>query len=564
MSAVRMVFALSVAILLTACSRNNDASLGAGATRLNEIGYKIKQLAFSWPAVPGADTYRLLENPDGVSGYTQIGSDFTAVTTSHDYDISVHLQDWANASYILQSCVGADCTNSAERTATNSGAAIGYFKASNTDIADNFGHAVAVSDDGDTVAVGAWGEDSDPAVGEADDSFPDSGAVYVFSRVADAWQGPAYVKASNAATSDQFGYSVALSSDGLTLAVGAWNQESGEGAVYVFVRTSLSDGWIEEGYLKASNAQSGDLFGQAVALSDDGDTLVVGAPGEASAGSAAGQGDNTAAGAGAVYIFTRSSGVWSQQDYLKASNAASDDGFGTALSISAGGSVLAVAAPLEDDGANSNNGAAYVFSYATATGWTEDAVLRASNAGSNDNFASSLALSGDGLTLAVGTPYEDSDGVADNNNTLDSGAVYVFSYSGGWGEQAMIKPAVVEAGEQFGFSVALGESSGNFLAVGADMEDGGTIGVGGDPLQNSAIDSGAGFIFTRAAGVWTQYTYLKASNTELGDGFGAAMAMNSDGLTLAIGAVNEDSVATGIGGNQSDNSVTNSGAVYLY
>lgn len=566
MSAARIVFVVALAILIHGCS-GGDERIGTGATLLNAIGYKIKQLSLSWSSVPGADTYRLLENPDGVTGYSQIGADLPSTTTTFDHDIAVHLQDWANASYILQSCMAGDCVSSGARFATDSRLAIGYFKASNTDFDDNFGQAVAVSDDGNTLAVGAWEEDG---------VFPGSGAVYVFTREAGVWQGPVYLKASNAGNGDQFGYSLALSGDGLTLAVGAWQEAgngtgqsddnaTGAGAVYLFVRAGVGSVWTQQAYIKASNAEAGDNFGQAVTLSDDGNTLVVGATGEDSAGSTQGEGDNSASGAGAVYTFTRSAAVWSQQVYLKASDAAADDGFGNALSISADGSVLAVGASHEDDGANTNNGAAYVFSFAAATGWSEDQVLHASNAGTNDNFGASLALSGDGVTLAVGAPGEDSDGVGDNEDALDSGAVYVFTDSAGWNQPARIKPAFVEAGDQFGFSVAIGGAGGDILAAGANREDGAATAVGGDALLNTAPLSGAGYAFTRdAAGVWEQQAYLKATNTELGDSFGSAMAMSGDGKTLAVGAINEDSAASGIAGPQGDNSTSNSGAVYLY
>jgi len=133
-----------------------------------------------------------------------------------------------------------------------------------------------------------------------------------------------------------------------------------------------------------------------------------------------------------------------------------------------------------------------------------------------------------------------------------------------WSEQAKLKADFVESGDQFGWSVALGESSGNILAIGADQEDGSGTGVGAEPLLNNALGAGAGYVFTRTSGIWSQWTYLKAPNTEFGDRFASAMAMSGDGLTLAIGADNEDGGATRIGGSQSDNSLPDSGAVYLY
>lgn len=570
MSVARFALGFVLSIMISACG-NENAFVGTSGTHLSDIGYNIKQLVFSWPAVADVDTYHLLENPDGASGYSQINGDFSATTTSYDYDIAVHLHNWSNASYILQSCIGTECTNSFARTATNSSAAIGYFKASNTGVNDNFGQSVAVSDDGNTLVVGAWAEDSDPLVSTVDDSLLDSGAVYVFTRTNGGWGGPVLLKASNADSGDQFGYSVALSGDGSTLAVGAWqeagngssqidNSAVGAGAVYVFVPNSVSGVWSQEAYIKASNVEAGDHFGQAVTLSDNGNTLVVGAPGEDSSGIA--QSDNSATNAGAAYTFVRSTGSWAQQAYLKASNAAAEDAFGDALSISADGSVLAIAASLEDDGFNTDNGAVYLFSY--VTGWMESTILRASNAGTNDNFGSSLGLTSDGHTLIAGAPFEDSDGIGINDNALNSGAAYVFANNGGWAEEAMIKPTVVGAFDQFGFSVGLGGVGGNILAVGANRENGDATGLNGDPQLNTSLDAGASYIFTRDIGGWSQRAYLKSSNTGAGDRFGSAMAISADGKTLAVGAINEDSAAIGIGGDQSNNDASNSGAVYLY
>ena len=185
---------------------------------------------------------------------------------------------------------------------------------------DIFGASVALSGDGSILAVGAGGEGS-AATGingnQADNSAGYSGAVYVFTRSGTTWSQQAYVKASNTGATDQFGMSVALSSDGSTLAVGAPHEESaatgiggnqadnsasGSGAVYVFTRSGTT--WSQQTYVKAANSGANDGFGQSVALSADG-TLVVGAPGEASAATGIGgnQADNSALAAGAVYVL---------------------------------------------------------------------------------------------------------------------------------------------------------------------------------------------------------------------------------------------------------------------
>ncbi|KKL06450.1 hypothetical protein LCGC14_2595910, partial [marine sediment metagenome] len=213
-----------------------------------------KVLTFSWSDV-GADHYKLLKNPDGIAGYSQIGGNIFG--TNVDEEIPVHLQDWVNASYIVQSCDAFDiCVDSAPVTATSAMlGAIGYFKASNTESYDRFGYSVSLSGDGNTMAVGAWEEDSS-ATGingnQTNNNTLQSGAVYVFVRSGGTWSQQAYVKASNNESLDWFGSSVALSGDGNTLAVGAAGEDSAAtgingnmadnsasqaGAVYIFVRS---------------------------------------------------------------------------------------------------------------------------------------------------------------------------------------------------------------------------------------------------------------------------------------------------------------------------------------
>ena len=206
-----------------------------------------------------------------------------------------------------------------------------YVKASNPGLTDNFGYMIALSGDGDTMAVAAPYEAS-AATGidgdQSDDSIPQAGAVYIFSRTGEAWAQQAYIKASNTGEAgagnelgdgDQFGFGLALSADGSTLAVGAISEDSAgtgagadqsdnsalsAGAVYVYSRTD--DAWEQQAYIKASNAGGGDLFGYSVALNADGSVLAATAYDED--GSLAGTNefqDDEVFGTGALYIFLR-------------------------------------------------------------------------------------------------------------------------------------------------------------------------------------------------------------------------------------------------------------------
>ena len=457
-----------------------------------------------------------------------------------------------------------------------------YLKASNTDFNDQFGYSVSLS--GDTLAVGAYWEDSN-ATGvngsQSDNSVSNSGAVYIFTRSGRTWSQQAYLKASNTDARDNFGYSVSLSGD--TLAVGADgessnatgvngsqsdNSASKSGAVYVFTRSGTT--WSQQAYLKASNTGAYDQFGDSVSLS--GDTLAVGADGEDSSatGVNGSQSDNSVSNSGAVYVFTRSGTTWSQQAYLKASNTGASDLFGDSVSLS--GDTLAVGARFEDssatgvNGSQSDNsaidsGAVYVFTRSGTT-WSQQAYLKASNTDTDDSFGRSVSLSGD--TLAVGVYGEDSsatgvNGSQSDNSLSNSGAVYIFTRSGRtWSQQAYLKASNTDAGDLFGYSVSL---SGSRLAVGAIYEDSSATGVNGSQSDNSAIDSGAVYVFTRSGTTWSQQAYLKASNTDASDEFGSSVSLSGD--TLAVGADGEDSSVMGVNGDQNDSSAGRSGAVYV-
>jgi uncharacterized repeat protein (TIGR02543 family) len=458
-----------------------------------------------------------------------------------------------------------------------------YLKASNTGADDLFGESVTVS--GDTVVIGANGEDSN-ATGvngnQADNSAPDSGAAYVFVRSGTTWTQQAYLKASNTGAGDNFGISVAVSGD--TVVVGAAPEASnatgvngdqannsawGSGAAYVFVRSGTT--WTQQAYLKASNTGADDSFGTSVAVS--GNTVVVGARSESSnaTGVNGNQADNSALYSGAAYVFVRSGTTWTQQAYLKASNTGAGDQFGRSVAISGDtvvvGAFVEASSEIGVNGDEANNlalgsGAAYVFVRSGIT-WTQQAYLKASNTGAYDLFGTSVAVSGD--TVVVGAYGEDSNatgvnGDQANNSAPGSGAAYVFVRSETtWSQQAYLKSSNTGDEDNFGISVAV---SGDSVVAGARLEDSSGTGANGNQADNSAPNSGAAYVFVRSGTTWTQQAYLKASNTGTDDLFGTSVAVS--GNTVVVGARGEPSNATGVNGNQADNSVQISGAAYLY
>lgn len=431
----------------------------------------------------------------------------------------------------------------------------GYLKASNVDIEDVFGTSVAI--DGDTVVIGAIYEDSDGGSPE-DNSAEWAGAAYIFVREGDSWVQQAYLKAGNAEAQDGFGSAVAI--DGDTVVISAMGESSngsnpndnsapGAGAAYVFVRQGTT--WVQQAYLKASNAEENDLFGYDVAIS--GDTIVIGAIGESSDGSS--PNNNSVPGSGAAYVFIRQGVNWTQQAYLKAFNPDDYDRFGNAVDID--NNLIVVGAHREDsDGSSPNDnsasdaGAAYAFARQGST-WFSAGYLKASNAERLDNFGYSVAISN--LTIAVGAIYEDSDGSSPDDNSMEgSGAAYIFTRSGAsWNQAAYLKPSNTDYNDYFGHFIDI---DGNLVIVSAEGEDSN----GTSPANNSAPDAGGAYVFERQGTTWSEQAYLKASNTQPADRFGYRVGIS--GSTAIATAILEDSGSN----NPEDNSVPESGAAYIF
>jgi hypothetical protein len=591
---------------LTACSSPPSAPTLS-------MSFGLKQFELNWLAVADADYYRLLANLDGAAGFSQIGSNLSAATTSTTVSVAVHLYPWEVARYALEACNADGCTRSAEVNPVDGLLdTIGYVKASNSDVDDQFGGgsviyglSAAISRDGRTLAVTSIFEDS-AAVGidgdGADNSALDAGAVYVFAQGDSGWTQQAYVKASNTDWSDQFGYSVALSGDGDTLAVGANLEASsatgvngdqddnsvlGAGAVYVFVRDGAT--WSQQAYVKASNTDAADVFGYQVGLSFDGNTLAVAAQGEDSAAPGVNfdEINNDAGGAGAAYVFSRDGANWTQQAYLKAANPEENDLFGSSIAISDDGDTIVVGALDEDggqpgvngdptDNSGRGSGASYVFSR-TGESWSQEAYIKGLNTERADAFGAAVSLSADGNTLAVGAPDENNTATgfnadvdyrvgAEERTDYSNGATYVFAReNGSWAQQAYIKPSHIGQFDQFGTRVAL-SGDGDLLAVGVPLEDSPAIGINGTREDDEAGGSefGAVYLYTRSAGVWVEHSYVKAPNAGVYDEFGSIIALDGDGTTLIVGARFEDSASSGINGDRMNEEARDAGAIYIY
>jgi trimeric autotransporter adhesin len=474
-------------------------------------------------------------------------------TTMHADTVAVHLTDWMNAEYLVATGNSSGCV-------------------------------VALSADGDTLAVGSYGVGSSALGAQAfrsDHCKVTSGTVYVFVRSGGLWLQQACLKGSTLDVDDCFGSAVALSSDGNTLVVGAYQEASdaigvnGEqtnslmiasGAVYVFTRVGRE--WMQQAHIKASNPDSADFFGYAVAVSADGSTVAVGALGESSNATNidGNQANNSMAAAGAVYTFIRSGTMWSQQAYIKASHPNASDAFGYAIALSADGNTLAVGA-YGDNSIKETSGAVYAFTRA-GTIWSQQAYLKASNPDPFDSFGSAVALSADGNTLVVGAYGEDSDatginGLQSNNSKAASGAVYAFIRSGEvWSQQAYIKAAKPNVGDYFGYAIAL-SADGNTLVAGA-CGDATNAGVHGIVANGFNAVCGAVYGFKRRGTRWSQQAYLKAWSADISDSAAGVVALSADGGSLATVGSYRESDAIGLGDIHTNRWETDAGSAYSY
>ena len=569
----RFLIPLIICIFLIACGGDGSKKRPPRAPEVT-VDADIKQLIFSWEEVPKATHYRLFENPDGHSGFTQAGNDIPSGTLSVTKEISVHLHDWVNALYMVQACNTAGCTGSTEVTALDLMlSTIGYFKSPSTTAGDYFGSSVAMSGDGNTLAIGSPGSHIDIGQGQQDVTLR-AGAVYLFQFDGANWSQFAQINASNADLTDWFGETVALSADGSTLAVGAAGERSSatgingdqsdnsalsSGAVYVF-RLNGTD-WFQQAYIKASNTEAYDHFSHSIDLSADGNTMAVSATLEASGsrGINAYQDNNWAPYSGAVYLFRFDGTEWFQQVYIKASNADPDDGFGRAMALSADGDTLAVGAPGEDSRATGINGdqsdalpmrvrsgATYVFRF-NGTDWFQQTYIKASNPSNYSGFGHAVALGANGSTLAV----------------VGGKHGYIFRFDGtDWFEQAFVTASVTETAVGISNPASL-SADGNTLAVGGTTSSCAT-GVNGDQNRSLCGGSGAAYIFRFDGTNWSELAYVKATNTDSEDRFSNSLALSADGSTLAVGAWEEESAGVGINGDQTDNSARSAGAVYVY
>jgi len=322
---------------------------------------------------------------------------------------------------------------------------------------DRFGWSVDTN--ASRIVIGAR-EDNDPVDGS------NTGSAYVFMWDGATWIEEQKLVALDADPDDEFGTSVAMNGD--LIVVGADGDDeggSGAGAAYVFELSGAV--WSQVAKLLASDAGAGDGFGGSVAI--DADVIAVGAPLESAVGSFA----------GAAYVFRSVLGTWSEQDKLAATDLATNDRFGSDVSVS-GSSVLVGAMNAPSTGAN-DSGAAYVF-VEDGGNWTEEQKLEANDSSLGDLFGWSVSIDGD--VALIGAYLEDGAG-------SDSGAAYGYGRVGDtWTQRTKFIDDDTAASDAFGFSVDLW---GERLLVGA---------WGDDDIED---ESGSAYVFTWEPSIGANY-----------------------------------------------------------
>ena len=395
---------------------------------------------------------------------------------------------------------------------------------------DQFGYSIAIS--GSVCIVGARLDDAPAA---------NSGSAYIFrldpsSRM---WVQEAKLTASDGANGDEFGYSVAIFSNGVSgggpfggggdiAVVGSRHDDdhgTDSGSAYVF--QSFGSSWTQVAKLTASDGAAGDQFGYAVAIC--GDFLIVSARDD----------DAPATNSGSVYAYHYNGANWVFQNKLTASDAAANDQFGQSVSIAStegGAGAVAIIGAWHDDSPLQDAGSAYIFRFKSKTqAWTQGAKLTSSDPSASNEFGNAVSISTtpDTELAIVGERFNDDSGI-------NSGAVHVFRHvDASWIDEAKLAASDGAQDDQFGQSVGIWASN-DTAVIGAWHND------------QAGTDAGAAYVFHRdpQSGAWFQAAKLVPVEIVAGDTYGACVAISGD--RAAVGAY------------QADSPLVDAGAAFMY
>ena len=370
--------------------------------------------------------------------------------------------------------------------------------------AGEFGRAVALSADGNTALIG----------GPEDNGG--KGAAWAFTRAVGAWTQQGSKLTGGEEDNTQFGVLVSLSADGNTALVGGWKDDDTTGAAWVFTRTGGV--WSQQGpKLTGGEVGEGAGFGTSVALSADGNTALIGGPG-----------DNFRK--GAAWVFTRSGSTWTQQGpKLTPTGEVGNPWFGYTVAISGDGKTAMIGGWLDDGW----KGAVWVFTRSGSTWTQQGGKLTGGGEIGEGMFGTNVTLSADGNTALIGGWNDDSVAFGDRDYS-GKGAAWVFTRTAGvWSQQGPKLTPTDEVGDE------PDNENGKFGTIVALSADGNTALIG---AWNDNTSRGAAWVFTRSSGAWSQQGPKLTPTGEVGEGrFGVSVALSADGNTALIGALYDNS-----------------------
>jgi len=369
---------------------------------------------------------------------------------------------------------------------------------------DQSGYSVSLSSDGNTVAIGAVGNAANGSGAGHVRIYENSGGFW--SQIGNDIDGEV--------ANDYSGYSVSLSSDGNTVAIGAFgNAGNGSNAGHVRIYENSGGSWSQIGQ-DIDGEAAGDYSGWSVSLSSDGNTVAIGAL----------DNDGNGSNAGHVRIYENSGGSWSQIGNDIDGEAAGDQS-GYSVCLSSDGNTVAIGAI---GNAANGSGAGHVRIYENSGGFWSQIGNDIDGEVANDYSGSSVSLSSDGNTVAIGA-----DGNAGNGSY--SGHVRIYENSGGSWSQIGNDIDGEVANDQSGYSVSL-SSDGNTVAIGAPYNAG------------NGTYSGHVRIYENSGGSWSQIGN-DIDGEAAGDQSGYSVCLSSDGNTVAIGAPYNDGIGSNIAGH---------------
>jgi len=387
---------------------------------------------------------------------------------------------------------------------------------------DRFGRALALTADGKTAFIGSDFND---------DIALSAGCVSIYNRIGDEWIFEQKLYADDGVAGDTFGYSLAVSSNGVHLLVGAVNAPSTTtktGTVYYFKKVNGS--WIKTQTFTSTDGAISDAFGTSVSMNAVGDYAIVGAVND----------DDKGVDSGSVYVFTRSGDVWTQSSKLTAADGVAGDQFGRSVSLNSVATIALISAHQRDDNNLSGSGVVYYYTRSGAT-WTQQQKIYPSDPKANISFGESISMNKDGNLAYIAS--------SDNAKGTGAGAVYIFRRSGNvWTQQQKLTPDYIKEADYYGSSVAI-NGDGTYVAIAALSDDEAGANFGGVYVYSYP----SRIALSQSKESFSLQGFLTDPEGKIQDYYGRGISLSEDGTWAAVGVELRD-----------DNSLTNSGCVYIY